>query len=103
MDKRKIKELEAKGWKVGDIDEFLDLSEEEVAYIEMKVALSRKAREIRRKRKLTQVEVAERIGSSQSRVAKLEAGDKSVSLDLMIRSLLVLGASKEELAETIQG
>lgn len=101
MDKRKKEKLAKKGWKVGSVVEFLDLSAEESAYIEMKLALSRKLRERRLCRKLTQVELAKAIESSQSRVAKMEAGDPAVSLDLLVKSLLALGVSKKELARTI--
>ena len=101
MDKKKKELLKIKGWKVGSTEEFLDLSEEELAYIELKLSLSRLAKEIRAKRQLTQQQTADLISSSQSRVAKIEAGDPSVSVDLQIRSLLALGASKEDLAEAI--
>jgi DNA-binding XRE family transcriptional regulator len=101
MDKKKKELLKTKGWKVGSTEEFLDLSEEELAYIELKISLSRLTKEIRAKRQLTQQQTADLISSSQSRVAKIEAGDPSVSVDLQIRSLLALGASKEDLAEAI--
>ncbi len=101
MDKKKIRELEAKGFKVGDVTDFLELTEEDVRLIELRLALSRKAKEVRRRKHLTQVEVAKRIQSSQSRVAKIEAGDRSVSIDLLVRALFKLGVSKEELAEAI--
>ena len=101
MDKKKIRELEAKGFKVRDVTEFLELTEEDVRLIELRLALSRKAKEVRRRRRMTQAEVAKRIQSSQSRVAKIEAGDKSVSIDLLVSTLFKLGVSKEELAEAI--
>lgn len=101
MDKRKKEKLAKKGWKVGSVAEFLDLSAEESAYIEMKLALSEKLRERRLRRKLTQAELAKAIESSQSRVAKMEAGDPTVSIDLLVKSLLALGVSKKELAQTI--
>ena len=101
MDKKKKELLKTKGWKVGSTEEFLDLSEEELAYIELKISLSRLTKKIRAKRQLTQQQTADLISSSQSRVAKIEAGDPSVSIDLQIRSLLALGASKEDLAEAI--
>ena len=101
MDKQKKELLRKKGWKVGSTEEFLDLSEEELAYIELKISLSRLVRELRDKKQLTQQQTANLIGSSQSRVAKIEAGDPSVSVDLQIRSLLALGASKEDLANAI--
>lgn len=101
MREDKKKRLEAKGWKVGGTQEFLELSSEEASYIELKLKLADGLRERRRRRRLTQVELARRVRSSQSRVAKMEAGDPSVTLDLLIRSLLALGASNRELARII--
>jgi len=101
MDKRKKDKLAKKGWKTGSVAEFLDLSDEESAYIEMKLALSEKLKERRQRTKLTQAELAKAIESSQSRVAKMEAGDPSVSIDLLVKSLLALGVSKKELGQTI--
>jgi ribosome-binding protein aMBF1 (putative translation factor) len=97
----KRKKLEASGWKVGSVDEFLELTPEESAYIEMKLALSRFLKERRRQSTLSQVELAKMVKSSQSRVAKMESGDPSVSIDLLMKSLLALGASPEEVAKTI--
>ena len=101
MDKAKKRRLVKKGWSVGDTQQFLGLTDEEVAYIELKLAFSKKLRERRRKERLTQAQLARQIKSSQSRVAKMEAGDPSVSIDLLIRSLIALGASKKELAKVI--
>ena len=102
MAKAKRKKLEAKGWKFGNAEDFLELSTEEATYVEMKLALSECLRKVRKAHKLTQAAAAKKIQSSQSRVAKMEAGDPSVSLDLLIRSLLALGASKRDLANTIR-
>ena len=101
MDKTKQKRLEAKGWKVGTATEFLKLSAEEARYIELKLALSEHLKQRRMRKKLTQEQLAKLMSSSQSRVAKMEAGDPSVSLDLLIRSLLTLGASEKDLAKVI--
>lgn len=101
MRKTKKDRLEKRGWKVGTVTEFLDLSPEESAYIEMKLRLSETLRRRRKRRKLSQIEFAKLIKSSQSRVAKMEGGDPSVSLDLLIRSLLALGTSNRELARAI--
>lgn len=101
MDKRKKEKLAKKGWRVGSVAEFLDLSAEEVSYIEMKLALSEELRAWRRRKRLTQADLAKAIESSQSRVAKMEAGDPTVSIDLLIKSLLALGISKKELGRTI--
>ena len=101
MKATKRKKLESKGWKVGSVEDFLELSSEEVAYIEMKHALSNSLKERRAKENLSQVEVAKIFKTSQSRVAKMEAGDPSVSIDLLVKSLLALGASPKELAKAI--
>lgn len=101
MRRTKRDALTNKGWKIGDAEDFLNLTPEEAAYVEMKLRLSESLRKRRQRRKLTQSEFAKLIRSSQSRVAKMEAGDPSVSLDLLIRSLLALGASGKELARTI--
>jgi DNA-binding XRE family transcriptional regulator len=97
----KRKKLEDRGWKVGSANEFLDLSPDEVAYIEMKLALSSSLKMHRLKNNMSQVELAKAVKSSQSRIAKMEAGDPSVSIDLLMKSLLALGASPKELARTI--
>jgi DNA-binding XRE family transcriptional regulator len=101
MDKDKRARLEAKGWRVGTVEEFLDLTPDEAAYLELKLALSEKVREYRQAKQLTQVQMAQMLGSSQSRVAKIETGDASVSLDLLVRSLLALGATRKELGQMI--
>ncbi len=93
--------LEAKGWRLGDARELLSLSDQEALFIELKLALSRQLKELRLRRQLSQAELAAQVRSSQSRVAKMEAGDPSVSIDLLVRSLLALGASREELAQSI--
>jgi ribosome-binding protein aMBF1 (putative translation factor) len=97
----KRRRLEARGWKIGTTQEFLRLSEEEAAYIDLKVRLATGLRERRQRRSLTQADLAKRLQSSQSRIAKMEAGDPSVSLDLLIRSLLILGISRRELSRII--
>lgn len=93
MHGNKKKRLEQKGWKTGNAKEFLGLSDEEETYIEIKLRLSESFREHRLRCKMTQEDVANLIKSSQSRVAKMEAGDSSVSLDLLVHSLIALGAS----------
>lgn len=98
MREEKRRRLEAKGWKIGTAQEFLGLSAEDAAYVELKARLAMGVRKWRQRRKLTQVDLANRLQSSQSRIAKMEAGDPSVSLDLLIRSLLALGASPHELS-----
>jgi predicted XRE-type DNA-binding protein len=102
MKTAKRKRLEAAGWQVGTTAEFLELRPEEVAYIELKLALSRTLRQWRTDQALTQVQLAKHLRSSQSRVAKMEAADATVSVDLLIRSLLELGATSKDIARAIR-
>ena len=102
MDKEKRKRLEAKGWKEVSVQEFLGLSNEESEYIELKIALSQKVVAERKKRKLSQTRLAEKIGTDQARISRMEKGDPSVSADMLIRSLIALGFSRKHiLSETM--
>lgn len=103
IDEAKQRRLAERGWRVGSADDFLDLSVEESAYVDLRLRLSDALRAKRQQQRLTQIELARRIKSSQSRIAKMEAGDASISLDLLIRSLFALGASNRDLAEAISG
>jgi DNA-binding XRE family transcriptional regulator len=102
MDEKKQKRLEAAGFAVGSADEFLGLTSEESAFVEVKLALSQGLRERRTRSGLSQAVLARRLGSSQSRVAKMEASDASVSLDLLVRALLATGADARAVAELIK-
>ena len=102
MKRSKRARLEAAGWRVGTAAEFLGLSPEESAFVEMKLALADGVRRRRQAKRLTQVQLAERIGSSQSRVAKMETADPTVSIDLLVRTLLAMGASRAEVARVIR-
>jgi len=101
MRKAKRERLEKAVWSVGGPENFLELSAEEAAFVELKLALSRMLRARRTERGLSQAQLARRIGSSQSRVAKMEASDPSVSVDLHIRALLAMGARAEDIAAAI--
>jgi ribosome-binding protein aMBF1 (putative translation factor) len=97
----KKKKLEAAGWTVGDSREFLALTPDEAEFVEIKLALARRLRALREQRQWTQAELAKHVGSSQSRVAKMEAADATVSVDLLVRSLLAAGANRRELGRVV--
>ena len=101
MDAKKRKRLERAGWSVGDAAAFLKLTPEEAALVEMRVALSRSLKAWRLAAGFTQTTLAKQLGSSQSRVAKLEAADPSVSLELLIRALLAVGATRKDVATAL--
>ena len=102
MDKAKRKRLEARGWRVGTTRDFLGLSAEEAALVEMKVRLSQALRARREARGLSQGAFAKQLRSSQSRVAKMEAADRTVSIDLLLRGLVVLGAKPRDIARALE-
>ena len=97
MKAEKRRRLEAAGWKETSVKELLHLSKADVHYIEMKLAFSRLLRLMRERRRLTQTKAAALLKTSQSRLARMEAGDPSVSLDLLVRGLLALGATPRDL------
>ena len=101
MDADKRGRLVRAGWKVGDASGFLDLAPEEAAYVELKISLARSLKNERLRQGLTQTQMAQRIGSSQSRVAKMENGDPTVSLDLLIRALFGLGRDRSQLVDLL--
>src|SRR5438552_14885992 len=101
MNSAKKVRLEAAGWKVGTAAEFLKLNKEEAAFVEMKLSLARCLHALRIRRKLSQSRVAALVGSSQSRVAKMESGDPSVSGDLLLRSVLAIGGSPTEIVRAL--
>src|SRR5260370_44826 len=101
MEKRKRKRLQSAGWRVGSSADFLGLSDEEAALVEVKLGLASAIRKQRSRRRMTQEQLGRLLGSSQSRVAKMEAADPSVSIDLMVRSLLRMGASRKDVASFI--
>ena len=101
MRRSKRQKLESKGWKVGDAKDFLGLTNDEATYIELRLKLAEGLKARRHSRGVTQSLLAQALKSSQSRVAKMEAGDPTVSLDLLVRSLLSMGTSSRKLAAII--
>ena len=101
MNKNKRERLRRAGWTIGSVTEFLGLTEAEAALVELKLTLSRRLKERRARSRLSQGQLAKLLGSSQSRVAKMESGDPSVSVDLLLRSVLAVGASPAEVARAL--
>ncbi|MBC5797464.1 helix-turn-helix transcriptional regulator [Sphaerospermopsis sp. LEGE 00249] len=100
MDNSKRERLEAKGWKIGTVAEFLELTPEEAALVEIKLALSRSLKE-RRQNLMTQADLAAKLNSSQPRIANAENGDASVSIELLIRAMLATGATPQDIGQVI--
>ncbi len=101
MDSKKKKRLEAKGWVFGDAADLFGLTPEEARLIDLKLALRASIKEERVKQNITQTELANAMGSSQSRIAKMERGDPSVSVDLLLRALMALGMSNKQISKII--
>ena len=100
MNKTKRERLQAKGWRVGTTAEFLELTPEESALVEIKLALSKSLR-ARREKQMTQIQLAGKIQSSQPRIAKAEGGDRSVSIELLMRAMLATGATPKDIGKVI--
>ncbi len=54
MDKNKRARLEAAGWKTGSAYDFLEMTDEEASYVELKLVLRAAVRKLGQKRDLTQ-------------------------------------------------
>ena len=102
MKNSKRARLQAQGWRVGSTGDFLELTPEEAAFVETKLALSQSLRKRRTAQKISQTTLAKRLKSSQSRVAKMEAADATVSIDLLLRGLFALGAKPRDVATALQ-
>jgi ribosome-binding protein aMBF1 (putative translation factor) len=101
MNRSKRNKLEKAGWRFGSAKDFLELTKEEQAIVEIRLALADEVKVQRQKRGISQSGLAARMKSSQSRVAKIEAGDPSVSVDLLVRAVLATGASKKDLVRAL--
>ena len=101
MDSKKKKRLEAKGWVFGDAADLFGLTPEEARLIDLKLALRASIKEERVKQNITQTELANAMGSSQSRIAKMERGNPSVSVDLLLRALMALGMTNKQISKII--
>jgi DNA-binding XRE family transcriptional regulator len=101
MKQSKRKQLEKAGFKIGTVAEFLRLSSEEMAMIELKVRLFEMFKAVRKQHGITQQQLAKLLGSSQSRVAKIESGSPDVSLDLLCKALFAMGVSRQAIGKMI--
>ena len=99
MNKAKVRKLRAAGWEIGNAKDFLQLSDEEAMLVELKLNLTAALKRARQKRRISQTDLAQRLGSSQSRIAKIEAGDPAVSLDLIVKALFAAGTTRRELQQ----
>ncbi len=97
MKTNKLERIKAAGWEIGNAEDFLQFSDEESRLLTLKLSLISAVKKSRIKRKLSQIDLAKRMKSSQSRIAKIEAGDASVSLDLIVRALIASGATTRDI------
>ncbi len=88
-------------WVETDVEELLQLSAEDLVIVEFRAALAVALQRARKRRKLTQQEAAERIGTSQAQVSKMEAGQSSITLDRIIRALAALGVSRPTIVKAL--
>ncbi len=100
MEQSKKERLESKGWKIGTVSDFLELTPEETVLVEIKLALSQSLKE-RRQKLMTQGDLASKISSSQPRIAKAENGDASISIELLLRAILATGATPQDIGKII--
>jgi DNA-binding XRE family transcriptional regulator len=101
MKNEKKNRLEATGFRVGSTDDFLGLTRDESSLVNLRLSLAKEVRRRRVQLHYSQSELARRIGSSQSRIAKLEAAESDVSLDLLFRALFATGAKMRDVGKVV--
>lgn len=101
MTQAKRSRAEADDWTIGNADEFLGLSADESTYIEIKLALAGLLVERRKAASLTQALLAPQVKTSQSRLARMEHADATMSIDILVRTLLSTGESRQDIARVI--
>jgi predicted XRE-type DNA-binding protein len=101
MTPEKRQRLESAGFRVGDAADFLGLTPEENEMVEVRVSLARLVSDLRRSTRMTQKQLATRIGSDQARISRLESADQLVSVDQMLEVAFALGASRKDIADVL--
>ncbi len=92
MTPEKRKRLEAAGFVQGDAKDMLAFTPDEAKLVELRVDIAKAFRAIRKQAGMTQAELAQRIGSSQSRIAAAEHGIDA-GMDLLVRCLYAVGGT----------
>ena len=98
MTKEKIKKLEAMGFKVTTTKDWLRLSVEEEKVIEMRVALAAELEKMRKEAGLTQAQLAKKLGTKQSGVARMINNPDTATIDNLIKAMVAMGASVGRIA-----
>ena len=102
MDAEERAQMEAMGYAVvDDAADWLELTDVERQIVDLRIKLGREIRRRRTGAGLSQAQLAEKIGSSQSRVAKAEGMAPGVAFDLMLRAFFATGGTVDELAQAI--
>lgn len=98
MDAERKKKLEAAGWKFGDYADFLGMTPEEKAIVEIRLAATREMERLRAENPISQEELARRMGTKQPNVSKLFKNPGNATLDTLFRALLALGSTPKKIA-----
>ncbi len=88
-------------WVETDVQELLDLSAQDLVIVEFRAALALALQQARKRQKLTQETAAKTIGTSQAQVARMEAGQSSITIDRLIKALIALGVSRPTIVKAL--
>lgn len=98
MDARTKKALERAGWTHGSYADFLQLTPEEKMIVDMRIAATLELERQRRATRLSQAEVARRMGTRQPNVSALFRNPGGATLDTLCRALAAYGLGRREIA-----
>ena len=97
----KKKRLEEAGWTVGDYGDVFGLTAEDRAFVEMRLAAAREVDRLLSKQKVTQKELAARMGTRQPSISKMLREPAEATFDFLFRALLALGATPQSIGLAI--
>ena len=96
-----MKRRKGKTWVETDVEELLDLSAQDLVIVEFRAALALALQQARKRQKLTQENAAKVIGTSQAQVARMEAGQSSITIDRLIKALIALGVPRPTILKAL--
>ena len=96
-----MKRGKGKTWVETDVEELLDLSAQDLVIVEFRAALAGALQQARGRQRLTREKAAKVIGTSQAQVARMEAGQSSITIDRLIKALTALGVPRPTILKAL--
>ena len=93
-----MKRIKAAGYKVTTADEWLGLTPEESQLVDIRLALAEQLEEVRKEKGISQAQLAARMGTKQSGIARMVNRPETSSMDNLVKGLIALGVPISKIA-----